>query len=58
MRILDSLRESIRDTAIYNPEAQIAPCCILWPDKDRQWEASIPCRGRASGIIDLRDPMM
>ena len=42
MTVLDKLIEAIRETAVYNPEAQVAPFCILWPDKDYQWEAAIP----------------
>lgn len=42
MSVLDHLLKAIRDTAIFNPEIQVAPACILWPDRDRQWEAVIP----------------
>ena len=42
MKLLDHLLKSIRDAAIFNPEVQVAPACILWPDRDRQWEAVIP----------------
>ena len=42
MRVLDHLLKAVRDAAVFNPEVQIAPACILWPDKDRQWEAVIP----------------
>lgn len=35
------LKKSIRAEARYNPDAQIAPLCILWPDKERQWESAI-----------------
>ncbi|MBM9537890.1 BREX-1 system phosphatase PglZ type B [Desulfobulbus alkaliphilus] len=42
MRVLDHLLKSIRDAAVFNPEVQVAPACILWPDRDRQWEAVIP----------------
>lgn len=28
--------------AVFNPEVQEAPACILWPDGDRQWEPVIP----------------
>ncbi len=41
-RIVDHLEKAIRSAAIYNPEVQVAPVCILWPDRDRQWEAVIP----------------
>jgi hypothetical protein len=42
MRIIECLVKNLRDSAIFNPEVQVAPSCILWPDKDRQWEAAIP----------------
>lgn len=42
MRVLDHLLAAVRDAAIYNPDLQVAPACILWPDHDRQWEAVIP----------------
>lgn len=42
MRVIQHLIKALRDSAIFNPEVQIAPSCILWSDKDRQWEAVIP----------------
>jgi len=42
MRVLDHLLKAVRDAAVFNPEIQVAPACILWPDRDRQWEAVIP----------------
>ncbi len=42
MRVLDHLLKAVRSAAIFNPEIQVAPACILWPDRDRQWEAVIP----------------
>lgn len=42
MRIIDILIRALRDAAVYNPEVQAAPACILWPDGDRQWEEVIP----------------
>ncbi|MCF8215293.1 MAG: BREX-1 system phosphatase PglZ type B [Chlorobium sp.] len=40
--ILQNLLTALRDAAVFNPEVQVAPACILWPDRDRQWEAVIP----------------
>lgn len=40
--ICSALITSIRSAAVYNPEVQVSPACILWPDRDRQWEAIIP----------------
>ena len=37
-----SLVNAIRRSSLFNPEVQVAPACILWPDFDRQWEAVIP----------------
>ena len=42
MKILDYLLKSLRDAAIFNPDVQVAPFCILWPDSDRQWQTIIP----------------
>jgi hypothetical protein len=42
MRALDHLLKAVRSAAVFNPEVQVAPACILWPDRDRQWEAVIP----------------
>ena len=42
MRVLDHLLKAVRDAAVFNPEVQVAPACILWPDRDHQWEAAIP----------------
>lgn len=42
MTILARLLHSIRSAAVFNPEAQVAPACILWPDKDCQWEGVMP----------------
>lgn len=41
-QIRDRLIQCIRDAARYNPDVQVSPACILWPDRDRQWEAVIP----------------
>jgi len=42
MRLIEKLIPAVRTAAVYNPEVQVAPACILWPDRDRQWEAIIP----------------
>ena len=42
MLIVEKLKSNVCNAAAYNPEVQAAPACILWPDKDRQWEAVIP----------------
>ena len=48
MRVIEQLNQSIRCAATYNSEAQAAPFCILWPDKDRQWESVI---GKLQGLL-------
>ena len=40
--VINRLVGAIRNASIYNPDVQVAPACILWPDRDRQWEAIIP----------------
>ena len=38
MRIIERLTKAIRRAAVHNPDVQVAPAAILWPDGDRQWE--------------------
>ncbi len=42
MRIIDALVNGLRSAAVYNPDVQTAPVCILWTDSARQWEAIVP----------------
>ena len=42
MKLIDHLIQSIRSASVYNPEIQVAPACILWPDPDKQWASVIP----------------
>lgn len=40
--VQQALIEAIRRAKVFNPEIEVAPDCILWPDRDRQWETIIP----------------
>jgi hypothetical protein len=56
MRIIEKLIEYIRYAAVFNPEVQVPPACILWPDRDRQWEAAIPrLQGELPELLILGD---
>ncbi len=37
MKVLEHLVKTIRSATAFNPEIQVAPTCILWPDRDQQW---------------------
>jgi hypothetical protein len=39
--VIDKLITSIRQAAVYDRNTQVAPTCILWTDKDCQWEKNI-----------------
>lgn len=42
MLVIDQLIRNIRNTSdAFNRDIQVAPACVLWPDKDCQWEAAI-----------------
>jgi hypothetical protein len=41
MRVIEYLLKTIRGAAVFNPEVQNPPACVLWPDRDRQWESII-----------------
>jgi len=40
--ILQELVRAVREAAVFNAQIQVPPACILWPDKERQFEAIIP----------------
>jgi hypothetical protein len=42
MRVIEHLIKAVQHAAIFNPDVEVRPSCILWPDKERQWEAVIP----------------
>jgi hypothetical protein len=52
MRIIDKIIQGLRGSAIFNPDVQEAPACILWPDRDHQWEAIIP---RLQNVLPGKD---
>lgn len=37
-----ALVRAIGNASVFNPAIQTAPACVLWPDRDRQWEAVVP----------------
>jgi hypothetical protein len=42
MQIIDDFIKKIRESGTcYNPDMQVAPACILWPDSESQWEGAI-----------------
>jgi len=41
-RVIGHLIKAIRNASVYNPDVQVAPACILWPDSDFQWKEVIP----------------
>jgi hypothetical protein len=41
MKIINHLINSIRASVNHNPEAETRPHCILWTDKERQWENAL-----------------
>ncbi len=40
--VLKEIIRSVRSAAVFNPDVQSPPVCILWPDGDRQLEAVLP----------------
>ena len=40
--VINSLCAAVRKTSRFNPDVQVAPACILWPDGERQFESVLP----------------
>ena len=41
MPLLNHLISAIRSANRHNPDIEVPPACVLWPDQDRQWEAAM-----------------
>lgn len=39
---LDAVADAIEAASAYNKHDQVPPAAVLWPDRDRQWEAVLP----------------
>jgi len=42
VKLIDKIVDSIRSAANYNSEAEYPPQCILWTDKEKLWEKTLP----------------
>jgi len=42
MTLFDALLEALRRAAAYNAAFEVAPVVVLWPDRERRWEALLP----------------
>jgi hypothetical protein len=42
MKVIDSIKTTVRGAAKHNSDVQEKPSCILWPDGERHWESVIP----------------
>ena len=54
MTFLDAIIKSLTRAGEFNHDDQVAPAVILWPDKERQWEALLPVlRERLPHLLTL-----
>ena len=42
MHIAEQIIRSIRSANTFNPDSEVPPVCILWPDRERLWEGVVP----------------
>jgi hypothetical protein len=42
VKLREHLLQSIRSACKYNKNLQVAPVCVLWPDRERQWLGIMP----------------
>jgi hypothetical protein len=40
--LIEALSQALQTAGRYNQDDQVPPVAILWPDKERQWEALLP----------------
>ena len=54
MTVLEALIHSVTRAGEFNRDDQVGPAVVLWPDKDRQWEALMPLlRERVPHLLTL-----
>lgn len=54
MTVLDAIIQSLSRAGEYNPDDQVAPAVIVWPDKEHQWEPVLPVlRERLPRLLTL-----
>ena len=41
-RVLDALVTALERAGAYSQNDQTRPAAVLWPDRERQWEALVP----------------
>ncbi len=51
--LLDFLVQNIGILGNYNKNDQCPPACVLWPDKDRQWEPLLPALRERLPLLTL-----
>jgi len=49
MKLIRKLARAVAGAAAHNPEVQVPPACILWPDRERLWEPAL-------GLLQLELP--
>lgn len=52
---LDALITAIQQAGMYDKNDQTPPAAVLWPDKERQWEALIPALRARLPLLTLGD---
>jgi len=50
---LGALVDALRQAGIYNRNDQVPPAAVLWPDKERQWEALAPLLREGLPLLTL-----
>lgn len=40
--VRDALIDALRRAADYNPEVEVPPCAVMWPDPAHEWKALVP----------------
>ncbi len=55
MNVYEALVAALRKASEYNKADQVFPTCVLWTDKERQWETLLPRLRESLPIITLGD---
>ncbi len=53
MTLFDALTTALKQASEYNKADQVAPACVLWTDKERQWEPLLPRLRESLPVLTL-----
>ena len=53
--VIDGLARALRRAGAHDDAVEAAPCCVLWPDAEREWEPAVQLLAAKLEVLTLGD---